>query len=236
MSNGVSKLSQKSDELTVGTREKLIGGSTGSMSMILLLESPIISNSARTKDDNRIDTIIRGIIANFITTNLDKKVYKCFVAYYSMPPEEPSLFEENIGAPFNMAIATLMKIHGVTKGIVVASAFSPESEDDARFLFPGKAQHTKYRLVKQFFVQSVPLLDQKKTTEWQEEMLNRIWEIKPKIGERVSGKKIVGHYPIYDEQIERELDRITIEIEKKLQEEGYFMPPKSDVRYSWRQD
>lgn len=141
--------------------------------------------------------------------------------------------DDRSSAPFNMALATLEKIQGILKSIVVIS--SGHLDDDDKFLTPGKSQHMKYRLVNQLFVQCIPLFDKKKTEEWKPEMLARIRNVKLKVGNKYSNRRVVGNFAAYDEDVEQELDDIIMEIQERLQDEGYFMPPKNDARFSWKQ-
>jgi len=142
--------------------------------------------------------------------------------------------DDRSSAPFNMALATLEKIQGILKSIVIAS--SGHLDEGDKVVTPGDSQLMKYRLVNQLYVQSTPLFDPEKTKEWKPEMKERIRNINLDIGKRYLNKKVVGRFVVYSQEIEIELDDITIEIQEKLQAEGYFMPPKNDARFSWKQE
>lgn len=140
----------------------------------------------------------------------------------------------NIGeegtAPFNMALNTLEKIHKILLSIFLVSSRIVESQE----LSEGEAQHMKYRLVRQLYIQSVPLLRAKNIDEWKEQTWKLIKEIKLKWKPIKDGDGFVRDYvEAIDPEIEDTLDDITKFIEEKLQEEGYFMPPKHDPRFSW---
>ena len=101
----------------------------------------------------------------------------------------------------------------------------------------GEIQHIKYKMVKQFFVQSVPLL--KDADE--KIILSRLNKIKPiyvnymqKSNNKLGFTK-VGDIPYYSEVIENALDDILIKIQNFLQRDGFFMPPKHDPRAAWKQ-
>ena len=144
--------------------------------------------------------------------------------------------EDRSSAPFNMALFTLEKIHNILKLIAYTSAGLTNEEARGKdFLYPGRAQHTKYRLVRQLFIQSIPLINHKKNPKYKEYMGKRIKKIKLTVGNLInSQKQIVGITPGYSQSVDDELDNIMIEIQQKLQEEGYFMPPKSDPRFGWK--
>lgn len=138
-------------------------------------------------------------------------------------------------APFNMALFTLEKIHNLLKMIAMVSA-GLEQETN-QLLGQGKAQHIKCKLVKQLYIQCVPLLDPIKNKQWKVDMLKRIREIKPLLGKRIDRfGKFTGSFESFSSNIEDELDDVVIEIQERLQEEKYFMPPKNDPRFSWKQD
>lgn len=127
---------------------------------------------------------------------------------------------DEFGAAFNMAIASLMRIHDILKLITKYSMSSFNTS-----LAPGPIQHMKYRLVRQLYVQSVPLMkpESKKPIK---DNLNKI-----KLAREVTPTKQVTE--LYDHQVEMDLDDCICEIEEALQIQGYFMPPRSDPRYGW---
>ncbi len=129
---------------------------------------------------------------------------------------------DDIGAPFNMAVASLMRIHDILKLITKYSMSSFNTS-----LPPGPIQHMKYRLVRQLYVQSVPLM-KKESKKPIKDTLNSI-----KLSREVTPSKNVTE--LYDHKVEMELDDCICEIEEALQVQGYFMPPKSDPRHSWKE-
>lgn len=144
---------------------------------------------------------------------------------------------DDLSAPFNLALATLEKMHNILKLISLASSgYSHDEDGNLTGMSAGEAQHLKVKLVKQLFIQSIPLFD-KNTNEWQDKMLNRIRTIKPLFRTRYTfnGHKSIpsGIIEIYSQVIDDELDDITIEIQRELQQERYFMPSKADPRFSW---
>lgn len=137
-------------------------------------------------------------------------------------PKLPSL-DDRTGAPFNMAIATLMAIRDILDQIKQVTITNELSS--------GEAQQIKHKLVSQLFVQSIPLLKD----EQKEPIKRMIKKVKltsiPKLNEY---RKVIGYVVVYNPEIEEELDNITIKIQEDLQSQGYFMPPKNDPKYSWR--
>ncbi len=129
--------------------------------------------------------------------------------------------EESGKAAWNMALATLKEIRDVLKEIRFISTF-PQGT-------PGEAQHTKWRLVKQLFVQSTPLLEDHR----QPAIKTALDKLKPAWVKNVSGGYMVtraqGYAERFDPKFDADLDDITVMIQDALQAEGYFMPPKEDL-------
>lgn len=152
-----------------------------------------------------------------------------------MPPFKSPNFnisDENTGAPFNMALATLYKIHGLLRNIIYTSTLMDES---GVTINEGDAQHLKYKFVRQLFVQSIPLINGE--AKWVNEMWIALQALKRKLqySNMVRNRMIVARRPKYVEEIDVILDDFTINIQMKLKKEGYFMPPKDDLRYTWAQ-
>lgn len=155
-----------------------------------------------------------------------------------MAPKELSISDDRTSAPFNMALFTLEKIHNILKKIAEVSVLIITDSDSAAFsLSPGNSQHMKYRLVRQLFIASIPLLDTKKTSEWQEKTADKLFDIRRSLvyGNKYLNNKIVGRFEAFNEDVEDILDDLVVEIEQKLQKEGYFMPDKRDPRFSWKE-
>jgi len=141
-------------------------------------------------------------------------------------------------APFNMALKTLEKVHNILVAIEKSSVYYSNDGEVTILFKPGQAQHIKYRLVRQLFIQSIPLFDRKRddTQDWITEMGTRIKEVQLIYGNRFYDNKLVGKFEGFNQDIDDELDDIVIEISQQLQIEGYFMPPKDDARFSWKQN
>jgi len=125
-------------------------------------------------------------------------------------------------AMFNMAIDTLKRLSEILENI---------QRTCAEITIPVEAiQKRKLYLVKQFFIQSCPLLD----SDYKNENKDKIIKIRPKeipIYEMNSsgGKgKFKGYKFVYDEELDNLLDNLLIDIQDKLQEKGHFMPPKDE--------
>lgn len=135
-------------------------------------------------------------------------------------PDEFNLQETK--APFNMAISTLQRLDGILVEIRKVSADI--------FLPPSIKQATKVILVKEFFIQASPLLSTEIVSRYESEVL----ALKPKALQII--KMVSGHNQrtndtkeVYDGEIELKLDKILIQIQRELQKEKYFMPPKKDL-------
>lgn len=153
--------------------------------------------------------------------------------------EKYSEDKQGQGAPFNLALATLEKLSNMTKSYyAVSTGFSIDNENIPA-MTKGQAQHQQYRILRQIFIQSVPLFDPKKHQIWKNETKKKIFSMsnKLKVGSKVDTirNKTTGYYEAFNPELENELDEIFLEILEKLQEKGYFMPSKSDPRYGWKQ-
>ncbi|MGD2072162.1 MAG: hypothetical protein PVG65_01565 [Candidatus Thorarchaeota archaeon] len=149
-------------------------------------------------------------------------------------PENNKKPEES-AAVFNMALATLQRLDIMLREIKLISIGN--SMDAYGFqMSPGVAQHTKYKLVKQLFVQSIPLFNPKKKEEQKKEvqkMIDMINLLYIKNVDRLG--RLTSVVEGFNEIIEKQLDEIIIRIEEILQEEQYFMPPKSSPKYGWKE-
>lgn len=123
-------------------------------------------------------------------------------------------------APFNMAIATLMRIDAILTRIY-------EIEQNI-MLDIHTRQSQKLLLVKELFMQSAGLLTAAQIEKHQEEILN----LKPveiqtliKYGmiTRTNGMRV-----IYDEVLEKTLNEFIIIVQICLQNQKYLMPPRKD--------
>jgi len=134
-------------------------------------------------------------------------------------------------APFNLALNTLERVAAIIEKLCYVSIqiASTENTNDADL------QHIKFALLKQLYIQAVPLLrDNEKKKQAVKKRIDNIklgfpQPVFNKLGERV------GNKPVFDPKIDYEMDEIEIEISETLQSMGYFMPPKNDPRFTFRQ-
>jgi len=123
-------------------------------------------------------------------------------------------------APFNMAIATLMRIDSILTRIY-------EVEQNMMINIH-QIQSQKILLVKELYMQSAGLL----TVKQREENQNKILNLKPveiqtlqKFGmiTRTNGKR-----PFYSETLEKTLNEFIIIVQICLQDQKFLMPPRKD--------
>ena len=139
---------------------------------------------------------------------------------------EPKIkHKESTSAPFNMALNTLERLGKILEEIKQVSVTPSD------VLSGGDIQHIKFRLVKQFWIQSVPLMSKGQ----KEEIQKKFNEIKLNFVPKVINKHIADYVPSFSPKAEQELDEIIILVQEKLQDQKYFMPPKSDPKVAWRQ-
>lgn len=135
---------------------------------------------------------------------------------------------EGLSAPFNMAISTLMRIDEILKSITKVSS-DP-------FMPTNVKQSMKVNLVKQLFNQSSPLLKEEVVKVYEKQ----IQDLKPYEADLVIGRSGIVKKKekrlLFSPELERELDKLCLEIQRELQKEKYFMPPKSDPRFGWKID
>jgi len=126
------------------------------------------------------------------------------------------------GAPFNMAIATLMSLRRTLDMI---------RDVEGRLDFPPEErQRIKIELVKRFYVDSTPLIFDAPVIEKYENIL----DIKPleitfvdKSNVGSSKKRIT-----YSFELNKKLDICLRNVQIELQKKKYFMPPKDDLGMS----
>lgn len=131
--------------------------------------------------------------------------------------------------PFNMAIASLERVNNLLIEFKNLLAYNISNGKPVDLV---ERQVTALRLVRQTFLAAAPLL---KITVVKE-LEKKIDALKPKVIPEVNrvgptGKNIFA----YSMELDNTLEKRVLEIVLKLQEEGYFMPPKNDPRYSWSQ-
>lgn len=139
-----------------------------------------------------------------------------FVSYSSKMVEE-----ERVQAPFNMALDTLKRLSDILKDIRI---FSSTLE-----IGKGERQEIKVSLVKQFFIQSTPLLEEDAIEKYKEQVL----ALKPTLKKILNRKGLVVEIiSDYNSELETKLDNIVIELQLELQKKGHFMP-EADAEGGW---
>jgi len=138
-----------------------------------------------------------------------------------------ALSERETPAPFNMAIDTLQRLGEILREIKQVSTLVLQ---DAV-----QSQTMKLDLVKQFFLNAIPLLQK----EVIEKYKGPILDLKPVVqkipfdarkGERPRGIQIV-----HSDQLDNLLNNYLLELQSELQKNRYFMPSGKDPRFSWGQ-
>lgn len=130
--------------------------------------------------------------------------------------------EEENKTEFNMANSTLIRINDILKEIKEISIRTELLPNNKSFLGKGKGQHMKLKLARDLFVQSVPLLSPEDINPFK----IKIQSLEPEycIVETWKGKAKVSSY---NSQLEKILDDFIIELQIKLQKNGFFMPSKN---------
>ena len=117
-------------------------------------------------------------------------------------------------APFNMAVATLMRLDAILQQIRIL---------DYQYPFDSPEKQKSYLgLVKQFYINSIPLLDD-------EEAKKHLWILRENIETRNLIKR--GNQksiPRYDSNLDLKLNKLLIVIQQTLKK--FFMPKGKDKR------
>lgn len=133
--------------------------------------------------------------------------------------EEVSTIESK--APFNMALNTLERL-----GYILSEIRRVSSEP----LFDkALKQSMKVQLTKQFFIQASPLLPEEVALKYSSEIISlrpNEQAIVKKTGMEVRATNEIRK--VFDWALEDLLDSLLIKIQRELQKEKYFMPPKRD--------
>ena len=119
-------------------------------------------------------------------------------------------------APFNMAIATLKRLDTILQQIRQLDLIYQPTDIDKQKSYMG--------LVKQFYINAVPLLGENVKT-YKEEVLK--FEMKKKLMIK-SGVQI--YVEVYDKVMEKRFNEILIELQQKLSK--FFMPKGKDLSKS----
>lgn len=142
--------------------------------------------------------------------------------------EGDTISSNNSAAPFNAAIDCLMRISRLLQKIEKVSVEHTVFTDIFGIrITAGQAQHLKFRLAYQLYIQSIPLL----TKEGRVSIKAQLDAIKLKFATPYNSKtgKAYHGVEVYDDKIEMYLNDIVIDIQKDLQDNGkYFMPPRKD--------
>jgi len=135
--------------------------------------------------------------------------------------EDQEELEEEGQAVFNMAIDTLRRLGKILEEIKQLS-FKTEYPINV-------IQSVKIGLVRQFFVQASPLLPNEDVEKYKDEVLKLVSKIINVEEERgLNDNKSLGTKLIFDEELEKRMDEILIELQLILQKERYFMPTGED--------
>jgi len=131
-----------------------------------------------------------------------------------MVKEEFTLEEGS--APFNMALATLYALRNILADIknIYSSVHLTDSIK----------QKLKVDLVKKFYVDASPLLDEDVVKKFES-----VLDLKASSGKVIeNGRQTQRDRVVYDPELEKKMDSILIEIQAELQKKKYFMPPMRD--------
>lgn len=131
------------------------------------------------------------------------------------PPNNPATKPD--GAPFNAAIATLMRLDNIFSSI---TSIMQNME-----LSKGTRQHRKYDLVRQLVVQAMPLIS---NATAKKEVMESLKNIKPLFIASKPHKPNRLDTPGYSLEVEDQIDDLIIKVEETLQILGFFMPEKKE--------
>ena len=117
-------------------------------------------------------------------------------------------------APFNMAVATLMRLDSILQQIkVMTITITNEKERQKAYL----------NLVKQFFLNAIPLLDDNVIKDKKKKIMDLTMK-QGLIAKNGRQNRVIS----YSESLEKELDNIMIELQQNLRR--FFMPTGKDLR------
>ena len=129
-------------------------------------------------------------------------------------------------AVFNMALSTLERLSDILREIRVLST--------QYFLPPEVKQNQYLQLVKQFFLNAVPLIPKEKVKEYQVKMETLEAREVNLIQRGATGTtNYQGKKAVYDKELEKNLNNFLVDLQLELQELKYFMPSRKDPRFSW---
>ena len=137
-------------------------------------------------------------------------------------------------AIFNMALATLMrldniliKIRDISTGI--SMGWMEGREVDKASLLAGKIA-----LARQFYLNASPLLKPDIKVVLKKKMRFFVMPQNYRLDNSLSSKRY--QVEVYDLRLDIIIDNFVEEVEQRLQDEGYFMPPKNDPRFAFKRD
>ena len=123
--------------------------------------------------------------------------------------------QQDSSAPFNSAIATLMRLDQILrdiKNLILDNKLSGSVK-----------QARKYYLVKAFYIQAFPLI---KLEEDKERVKAFIETMKPEYAKKYCGGKVVENI-IFSHLFDDKLDEALMMIQESLQVSGIFMPERT---------
>lgn len=126
---------------------------------------------------------------------------------------------EQAPAAFNAAVAALMRLDRILVKMQDLSLIAGEED------YPlGYCQHQRRRLLKDFYIQSIPLIKDEtaKTT-----IKEKFYSIIPGWNEVLRGGEKV-RVPAYSAEVERQMDDVLIMLQEELQKQGMLMPERKE--------
>lgn len=127
-------------------------------------------------------------------------------------------YSQESKAPFNMAIATLMSLRQTLDSI---------RNIEGRIDYPAEErQRIKIELVKRFYVDSSPLIFKESTINKYKFILG-LKPIEYICVDRKNQKQI--RRIKYSFELNTQLDECLLELQRELQKEKFFMPPRDDM-------
>jgi hypothetical protein len=132
---------------------------------------------------------------------------------------------------FSAGIDTLKDLFLILKQIrdVTINGHLPEY---SHILNPGKAQHVKAKLLKQFFIRAAPLMNNDDIPELRKRINNiKLSWMSSGLGSPINALNNApvpkGYYEAFNPKFEEDMDELQLDIVLILQESGkYFMPDK----------
>ena len=121
-------------------------------------------------------------------------------------------------APFNMGIATLMSLRTTLDKI---------RDIEGRIDYPAtERQRIKIGLVKRFYIDSSPLIENEEIIEKYEFILD-LKPIEKIFIDNKTGKN--NRRTVYCYALDKEMDKCLLKLQLELQKKRYFMPPREDL-------